>query len=160
MGATLFFLHGLESSSRGTKGRWFAEHFPQMILPDFDGSLESRLLKLEALCREKSDLVFVGSSFGGLMATCYAIAHPEKCSRLILLAPALNFPGFTLPSQKILTPTRVIIGKYDSVTPPDKVVPLAKACFEDVTVTLYDDDHMLHRVFYELDWQELLGMGN
>jgi pimeloyl-ACP methyl ester carboxylesterase len=128
-----------------------------MIIPDFEGNLESRLQKLEKLCREKSDLILVGSSFGGLMATCYAAAHPEKCSRLILLAPALNFPEFTPPPNKICTPTRLIIGKDDSVTPPDTVLPVARACFKDLKEVLCDDDHMLHKAFYTLNWTELLG---
>ena len=90
MKSTQFFLHGLESSSKGTKGRWFAEHFPEMIIPDFSGDLSSRLQSLETVCGDVQNLILVGSSFGGLMATIFAMEHEAQCSRLVLLAPALN----------------------------------------------------------------------
>lgn len=153
---TPFFLHGLDSSSKGTKGTWFKEHFPQVFTPDFSGSLNNRLRQLETLCQDREELLLIGSSFGGLMATCYAAAHPERCNRLILLAPALNFPEFTVPEQKIQVHTRLIIGKHDQVTPPDQVLPLAEKCFSRLQVTLYDDDHLLHKTFAQLKWQELL----
>jgi hypothetical protein len=39
----VFFLHGLDSSIRGTKAQWFKRHFP-MRLHDFDGDLDRRRL--------------------------------------------------------------------------------------------------------------------
>lgn len=140
----------------GTKGRWFAEHYPHMIIPDFEGDLSRRLLSLEKLCRTRQNLVLVGSSFGGLMAAVYAMTHEIRCSRLILLAPALNFPDFSPPEKMISTPTRLIIGEHDTVTPPDKVLPVAQKTFLNLDVTICNDDHMLHTVFYELDWQNML----
>ncbi len=98
----------------------------------------------------------VGSSFGGLMATCYARDYPEKCSRLILLAPALNFEEFSPPLKKIQTPTRIIIGEHDTVTPPSLVLPLAKQSFAEAEISLVDDDHMLHTTFFVLDWKTML----
>ena len=157
MKSTQFFLHGLESSSKGTKGRWFAEHFPEMIIPDFSGDLSSRLQSLETVCGDVQNLILVGSSFGGLMATIFAMEHEAQCSRLILLAPALNFPEFVLPTVKIAIPTQLIIGEHDTVTPPDRVLPLARKVFLDLDVSVGDDDHMLHKVFYELNWKEMLG---
>ncbi|MBC8317291.1 MAG: alpha/beta fold hydrolase [Desulfobulbaceae bacterium] len=157
MGTTYYFLHGLESSSKGTKGRWFAKQYPNMIIPDFEGDLSHRLLSLEKHCGDRKNLVLVGSSFGGLMATVYAMAHESRCLRLILLAPALNFPEFSPPEKMISTPTRLIIGKDDAVTPPDKVLPLAQKTFQNLDVTICNDDHMLHRVFCELDWRNMLG---
>jgi pimeloyl-ACP methyl ester carboxylesterase len=72
------FLHGLDSSSRGTKGRFFTENFPDIIAPDFTGSLQDRMRALETICRGLDRLTLIGSSFGGLMATCFAIAQPEQ----------------------------------------------------------------------------------
>ena len=40
----IFFLHGLDSSSKGTKGQWFAKHFPEVRLSNFQGNLPTRLL--------------------------------------------------------------------------------------------------------------------
>jgi pimeloyl-ACP methyl ester carboxylesterase len=157
MKSTQFFLHGLESSSKGTKGRWFAEHFPKMIIPDFSGDLSCRVQSLKRLCGDLQNITLIGSSFGGLMATIFAMEHAAQCSRLILLAPALNFPEFVLPAVKIAIPTKLIIGEHDTVTPPDRVLPLARKVFLDLDVSLCGDDHMLHKVFYELNWKEMLG---
>lgn len=151
-----FFLHGLDSSSKGTKGQWFAKHFPEVRIPDFQGELATRLSALETLCHCYNNLTLVGSSFGGLMATCFAIRHPSRCHSLILLAPALNFPEFSPPQKKIATPTSLIIGTQDTVTPPGKVLPLAKKSFSQLQILTYDDDHMLHNSFEQLDWQQLL----
>jgi pimeloyl-ACP methyl ester carboxylesterase len=156
MNRTLMFLHGLDSSVRGTKGQWFARHFPTMLFQDYHGDLASRLRQLEEQCRGLAHLVLVGSSFGGLMATIHCSRHPQQCDRLILLAPALNFAEFVPPAVKIITPTRIIIGKQDTVTPPDLVLPLVEQTFVAPVVTLVDDDHMLAAVFPQLDWQEML----
>lgn len=150
------FLHGLESSSKGFKGRYFAELFPEMLLPDFNGSLESRLEQLEDICREGDDFTLVGSSFGGLMATCYAMSHQDRLKKLILLAPALNFANFSPPAKGIDVPTTLLIGKRDTVTPPDEVIPLARQTFTHLEIYLFEDDHMMHETFIHLDWTDLL----
>ena len=139
----ILFLHGLDSSSQGFKGRYFRHHFPKMIIPDFDGDLDNRLAALEKVCHGKKDLVLIGSSFGGLMATCFAIENAKRTKKLILLAPALNFPEFTVPHRKILTPAELIIGIKDDVTPPDRVVPLARQTFEHLRIESVEDDHWL-----------------
>lgn len=151
-----FFLHGLDSSSKGTKGQWFAQHFPATHTPDFEGDLATRLTSLKKLCHNFDNITLVGSSFGGLMATCFAMEFPEKCRSLILLAPALNFPEFSPPPKKIQTSTTLIIGLQDTVTPPDIVLPLAEKSFSQLQVFTFEDDHMLHKSFHKLDWQKLL----
>ncbi|MBU1234007.1 MAG: alpha/beta fold hydrolase [Proteobacteria bacterium] len=151
-----FFLHGLDSSSKGTKGQWFTKHFPDVRIPDFQGDLQTRLNALETLCCGRNNLILVGSSFGGLMATCFAIRHPNRCHALVLLAPALNFPEFSPPQEKIVVPAILIIGSQDTVTPPARVLPLAQKCFSQLQIFTCDDDHMLHNSFEQLDWQHLL----
>lgn len=151
-----YFLHGLESSSQATKGRWFHDHFPDMIVPDFVGSLEQRLKQLEQLCGDANDLLMIGSSFGGLMATVYASRHPLACRRLVLLAPALNYEGYVPPDEPMQVPTLLVIGSHDTVTPPDRVVPLAQKSFTNIEIRVEDDDHMLHKVFPAMDWPLLL----
>ena len=153
---TQIFLHGLDSSSKGTKARFFKEKFPDMIIPDFDGSLEFRLQNLDAICSGLENLTLIGSSFGGLMATCFAAEHQRRINRLYLLAPALNFPGFLVPNEKITLPTFLLIGKHDTVTPPADVLPLAEQTFTHLETHLVEDDHLLHEVFPTFDWQQLL----
>jgi pimeloyl-ACP methyl ester carboxylesterase len=151
-----FFLHGYESSGGGTKGQFFNHHFPYIHCPDFNGSLHNRLDQLHHLCSNKQQLTFIGSSYGGLMAVCYSLAHPERVTRLILMAPALNFEDYQAPQQKITIPTLLIIGKSDTITPADIVLPLAEASFSALDIHLADDDHMLHGTFEQLDWQSIL----
>jgi len=154
---TTIFLHGLDSSSKGTKGIFFSTHFPKVIRPDFNGDLDNRLLQLEKICAEKNDITFIGTSFGGLMATCFALKFPLRMARLILLAPALNFKDYQVPEVMLTTETLLVIGKYDTVTPPDLVVPLAEKTFSNIKIVIEDDDHMLHNCFKLLDWNNLIG---
>ncbi len=154
--ATPLFLHGLDSSIQGTKARWFRQHFPQVRMQDYDGELSQRLSQLEAQVSGMDQLILVGSSFGGLMATCFALHHPKRCRRLVLLAPALNFGGYQPPAEKIIVPTLLVMGRHDTVCPPDLVLPQAEATFSTLEVRIEDDDHMLHASFPALDWATLL----
>jgi len=87
MAYTRVFIHGLESSGSGTKGSFFSRKYKGMSTEDFKGSLEERMAKLENLLADKTDLILVGSSFGGLMAALYTCDHPDKVKKLVLLAP-------------------------------------------------------------------------
>ncbi len=78
MGLTRAFIHGLESSSQGTKGVFFTERYPDMIIEDFVGTFNQRMNKLNKLLSDKANLILVGSSYGGLMATVYACNYAEK----------------------------------------------------------------------------------
>jgi len=153
---TRLFLHGLDSSGSGTKGTYFSACFPDMERPDFNGSLNERMKQLRAILSNRHDLVVVGSSFGGLMGACLALEQPQKIKRLIMLAPALNFVDYRIPDQKVRVESVLVIGKNDVVTPPDIVIPAARATFGDLQINLVEDDHLLHRSFRELDWQRLL----
>ncbi len=153
---TRIFLHGLDSSGSGTKGTFLSKRFPDMECPDFGGTLQERLLQLYELVADLKNLVVVGSSFGGLMATCLAIAHPGQVQRLILLAPALNFPEFRIPQHPIEAETILVIGSADVVTPPDIVIPAARASFSNPQISIADDDHLLHHTYQNLDWDHLL----
>ena len=150
------FLHGLDSSIEGTKAQWFRRHFPGVRLQNYTGELDERLAQLEAQVAGLERLVLVGSSFGGLMAACFALRSPERCRRLVLLAPALNFVDFHPPAAPIAVPTLVVTGAHDTVCPPALILPLARASFAGLEVRLEDDDHMLHRTFPSLDWPRLL----
>ncbi|MGD9947369.1 MAG: alpha/beta fold hydrolase [Desulfobulbus sp.] len=149
------FLHGLDSSIEGTKARWFRHHFPQVQMRNYEGDLSQRLSQLEEQVAGMEKLILVGSSFGGLMATCFAIRFPEWCRRLVLLAPALNYE-YQPPKEKVNVPTLLVMGRHDTVCPPDLVLPQAEATFSTLEVRLEDDDHMLHTSFPALDWSTLL----
>ncbi len=159
MNKSHFFLHGLESSGQGTKGRFFSTHFPHVQCPDFTGGLEERLQQLEGLCGTQPDLCLIGSSFGGLMATIFAIKNPHRVANLFLLAPALNFGDFQPPIQKITTKAFILIGEHDEVTPVDPVINLAEKTFSNLSVKIVNDDHFLHKSFQIQEWQKMLSFG-
>jgi pimeloyl-ACP methyl ester carboxylesterase len=150
-----YFLHGLESSGKGTKGTFLKKHFPTIKCPDFTGTLQERLDQFELLSQGQDDLVLIGSSYGGLMATCFAINQPDRIHRLVLLAPALNFEGYKPPRTLVTVPTLLVMGKHDDICPPGSVLPLAKKTFSILEVTIANDDHMLHNTFQDIDWDPL-----
>lgn len=156
MRSDIFFLHGLDSSGNGTKGQFLAKHFPDVIRPDFTGPLTSRLEQFKKFCRPNASLILIGSSYGGLMATRLALDNPQSVIRLILLAPALNYENYRPPLVPIGVPALLVIGKDDTVTPPDLVIPLAEATFSNLDTQIMDDDHLLHESFQALDWKKLL----
>ena len=154
---TRIFLHGLESSSKGAKASFLKDLFPDMLTPDFKGNLSVRMGSLETILAGRENIVMVGSSFGGLMGTLYAMQKQEAVARLILLAPALNFPEFLQYKLKIIeVPTRIIIGNDDIVTPAQEVLPLARKIFTDLNYDEVNDTHMLAETFRKFDWQAML----
>jgi len=156
--AIRMFIHGLESSNQGTKSVFFRERYPDMLIPNFSGPLEERMDKLRGLLEGKENLLLVGSSFGGLMATLFAMEQEARVERLILLAPAVNLVTFTPSRARILgLPVRIYHGRNDEVIPIDDVRRTAREVFSDLRFHEVEDDHSLHRTFRTMDWNALLG---
>lgn len=151
------FLHGLESSSQGTKGRYFKTKFPGMLIPDFSGNLGARMEKLNDILSDVSGITLAGSSYGGLMASIFTLENFSKVKGLILLAPAINLHEFD-DYRDLTTEVPVIVyhGTGDDVIPIDPVYEQAKKCFKNLTFHRVDDDHMLHKTFKKIDWLEIL----
>jgi pimeloyl-ACP methyl ester carboxylesterase len=151
------FIHGLDSSSRGTKGSFFRERYPEMFLEDYSGPLEERMTKLERALAGKMNLILVGSSYGGLMAALFACRDETRVRRLILLAPALGHADFNACFRRPLQiPVTLYHGRFDAVVPPGPTHQIAARLFRNLDHQLVEDDHNLHRVFPTLDWDGLL----
>lgn len=151
------FIHGLESSSHGTKGVFFKQRYPDMIIGDFHGSLAQRMRRLNALLADKTSLIIVGSSLGGLMAAMYACDNPGRVKKLVLLAPALTFREFEPYLQhQIDIPVTIYHGKKDDVIPVAPVHEAARAVFRDLAFNTVDDDHALRGTFKGMNWDNLL----
>jgi predicted esterase len=151
------FIHGQESSSRGTKGLFFRDLFPKMIIPDFLGDISTRMSKLREILLNKKEIIMIGSSLGGLMAAIYAFENQDRIKKLILLAPALNHPEFTpYLSEKLTLPVNIFHGKDDELISPKPIQAIAKKVFINLTFTMLDDDHRLSGTFASIDWPQLI----
>ena len=156
---THVFIHGLESTSRGTKGVFFRKRYPEMIIEDFSGSFQERMEKLGNLLAGKPDLILVGSSYGGLMAAVYACRHEEQVKKLILLAPALHLDPFKpYLSSKLQVPVTIFHGLRDQVVPITSVRKISEQVFLDCAFNTLDDDHVLHGTFAGFAWDSLLNL--
>jgi pimeloyl-ACP methyl ester carboxylesterase len=159
MRSTLVFIHGLESSSQGTKGSYFRERYPDMLMEDFDGLFPQRMEKLEGLLAGKNELLLVGSSYGGLMAAVYACLHEAQVKKLVLLAPALHLDSYDpYLNKKLYMPIVIFHGLRDDVVPLATVRTIAERLFVNHSFHAVDDDHSLHETFAALDWDTLLSL--
>jgi pimeloyl-ACP methyl ester carboxylesterase len=155
--ALRMFIHGLESNNQGTKAIYFREKFPGMLTPNFHGPLDERMARLREILSGQNEILLVGSSFGGLMASIFAMENEPSVRRLILLAPAINLMEFTSYRQKkIVTPVHITHGREDEVIPISDVEEVAKQVFSTLTFHAVDDDHYLHKIFKTIDWDSLL----
>lgn len=101
------YLHGFASSPASVKARYLQECFeeigielavPDLNQGDFTGLTISRQVQqvVDLLPSDKSPVVLIGSSLGGLTAAIVAQKCPQV-NRLILLAPAFDFLSHWLP---------------------------------------------------------------
>jgi len=128
-----------------------------MILPNFPGSLEERMEALERVLQGRSNIILVGSSFGGLMGTLFALDNEERVRRLVLLAPALNLvEPETYEGRLISVPTWIYHGTGDEVIPIEVIKDIGAKLFKNLTFVELNDDHNLHSTFRDLPWEELL----
>jgi predicted esterase len=157
MANQLVFIHGLESTAQGTKGQFFRQFFPQMLIEDYTGDFATRMRKLHSLLAGIADLILVGSSYGGLMAAQYAMENENKIRKMILLAPALDLTEFNPPENtKLYMPVIIYHGANDDVVDPDAAKTIALKYFSNLEHNFVDDDHSLHKTFPLIDWKKLL----
>ncbi|HUU41348.1 MAG TPA: alpha/beta fold hydrolase [Desulfatiglandales bacterium] len=153
----IIFIHGQESSSKGNKGIFFKNHFPEMIIPDFKGDISKRMSKLYESLADKKEIIIIGSSLGGLMAALYTFENRDRVKKLILLAPALNLEEFNpYLKERLAIPVFIFHGKEDELIPLKLIQDIAKKVFPDLTFTTLNDDHRLSRTFASIDWHQLL----
>ena len=149
MTPTLYLLHGRDSSPQSTK----IQHLSvvaknkgwRVVAPDLSSTKDpdKRVeMFLEIACENTSRCVIVGSSMGGYVAL--VAAKTLKPSAMLLLAPAVNIPGYR---ETDLTPstadTTIIHGWNDELISPDSVFEFAGK--HQTTLCMMDDDHFLKR---------------
>ena len=142
----LMYIHGSENASNSGKARTFRQWFPGMVTPDLKGSFEARMSQLLDVTADKTNWMLIGSSYGGLMATVFALDHEAQLQKLTL-DPRLSFSE---PKQ-ISVPTVLIHGTLDSVVPLEPVREIARKLFANLTTHKVEDDHRLHKIANEMD---------
>jgi pimeloyl-ACP methyl ester carboxylesterase len=151
------FIHGLESNNQGTKAVFFRERYPDMVIPHFPGTLQERMEKLNNILRDETGIRLVGSSFGGLMASIFAMENESRVDRLILLAPAIHLIEFADYRKKTLDiPVCIYHGRQDEVIPLKDTEIVAGKIFRKLSFHTVEDDHFLHKTFTTIDWDRLL----
>lgn len=152
----LVFLHGLETGPHGNKFQTLAGlGLGEVLAPDCRdlNSPDARLPVIEAALAGKARLVLVGSSFGGLMALKFVVAHPEQVAGIVLCAPAVHRtePGWTPPPVSLSIPVRVLHGAQDETVPLAAVEAYCAA--NGLPLSVVQDKHRLlasHEVMAEL----------
>ena len=97
----VIYLHGFASSQRSSKASYLGERLrargvdfiaPDLNLPDFSTLTVTRMLdQTGALIDDRDDITLIGSSLGGFVAVNAAVRWPAQVTRLVLMAPALDF---------------------------------------------------------------------
>jgi len=95
------YLHGFASSPLSSKAQFFRRKFAAcgvpMEIPQLDEgrfeelTISGQLRVIERAVGERP-AILMGSSLGGYLAALYAARHPPQIERMVLLAPAFQFP--------------------------------------------------------------------
>ncbi len=143
----VIFSHGQESGPWGTKIRAMAELVKGLGCAadsiDYQGIADptERVEKCTRECAEiDDDIVLVGSSMGGHVAT--AAAAQVGAVGLFVLAPAYFMEGYeelTPPPPEM--PICIVHGWHDDIVPVDNSIRYARSC--GATLHLVDGDHRL-----------------
>ncbi|MBY9008623.1 MAG: hypothetical protein KGD74_02000 [Candidatus Lokiarchaeota archaeon] len=162
----IIFIHGLESSGNGFKGTYLKRVFPDILNPNFrkynknislDSLLKERMDQMDLILKKRNSWIIIGSSFGGLMATLYAIRNPEKTERLILLAPFLATPMLQIDNTLQLTiPTIIFHGKHDEIAKYKASRKQAYQLFTNLEFNTTKDHHDLNETITTLNWNKLI----
>jgi uncharacterized protein len=95
------YLHGFASSPQSGKAQFFLRRFTErgvaVEIPQLDGGDFEHLTitgQLDVVDRTvgNSPSILMGSSLGGYLSALYAARHPQSVKKLVLMAPAFQFP--------------------------------------------------------------------
>jgi pimeloyl-ACP methyl ester carboxylesterase len=97
----IVYLHGFASSPQSSKAQFFLQRFtergvrveiPQLDAGDFEHLTITGQLEVVDRAVGGRPAILMGSSLGGYLAALYAARHLQTVEKLILLAPAFQFP--------------------------------------------------------------------
>jgi predicted esterase YcpF (UPF0227 family) len=158
----IYYLHGYQSSPTSTKGTLFRETLHAVPITYRTGPPEAMVIpeclqRIADAIKDDSNVILIGSSFGGFLAAATAVHH-TTVKHLILLNPAIIPPRTRLTNiqgmpasvlsqmlrpeffkQKIHTSIAILRGTDDTVVPDAWVLRFARA--QEATVHFLHDDH-------------------
>jgi len=140
--------HGLEGRPDGRKATALKEAGFTVLAPDGRGKpLAERIIEVERLLQALSDIVLVGSSYGGAVAAVVASRHRARLRGLVLLAPALVWAEDPIDDPEAIVvpsdlPCIVIHGIHDETIPVAVSRRLAERS-PHIDLRERDDDHLL-----------------
>lgn len=146
------FAHGKESGPWGIKITHLAETARSqgfdVMSPDYSHTQDpdERVAQLIALAPRADTLVLVGSSMGGYVSAMACAAL--KPNALMLLAPALYFPGWDREPEGIPRHCSVVHGWRDEIVPVERSLRFAQRHRAELHVL--DADHGLNDHLSEL----------
>ena len=152
----IVFSHGQESGPWGSKIRAMSTTAKGLGCAidsiDYQGIADptERVDKLiEACSAYGSNIILVGSSMGGHVAT--AAATPVAAVGLFVLAPAYYMPGYEqLTPDPPEIPIEIVHGWHDDIVPPENSIRFAGEC--SATLHLIDGDHRLTNNIDEINF--------
>ena len=162
----IIFIHGLESSGKGFKGTYLKGLLPDILTPNFikfkknislEILLKERMEQLDLILKARNSWIIIGSSFGGLMASLYAVRHPEKIEKLILFAPFLATSMLQIDDISPLNiPTIIFHGKHDEIAQYKASREQAYQLFLNLEFNTTEDHHDLNKTITTLNWNKLI----
>ena len=150
------FSHGQESGPWGSKIRAMSTMARKLGCAidsiDYQGITDptERVDRLVEACGTyDSNIILVGSSMGGHVAT--AAATPVAAVGLFVLAPAYYMPGYEqLTPDPPEIPIEIVHGWHDDIVPPENSIRFAGTC--SATLHLIDGDHRLTNNIDEINF--------
>lgn len=144
--ALVCFAHGKESGPWGTKITHLAETAKrrgcEVLSPDYSHTHDphARVAQLLELAPRARTLVLVGSSMGGYVSAMACAALKPRA--LLLMAPALYFPGFDEEPAGIPGLCSVVHGWGDDIVPVDRAIRFSRT--HKAALHLLDSGHTLN----------------
>lgn len=128
--ALVCFAHGKESGPWGTKITHLAQTAKrrgfEVLSPDYSHTHDARarVAQLVGLAPQAGTLILVGSSMGGYVSAMACAALRPKA--LLLIAPALYFPGLDQEPAGIPALCSVVHGWHDELVPVERAIRFAR----------------------------------
>jgi alpha/beta superfamily hydrolase len=151
--ALVCFAHGKESGPWGTKISHLAQTAKrrgcEVLSPDYSHTHDARarVAQLLELAPRAGTLVLVGSSMGGYVSAMACAALKPKA--LLLIAPALYFPGLDAEPEGIPALCDVVHGWHDELVPVERSIRFART--HNAALHILDSGHTLNDQLPALD---------